>query len=202
MRAELPTWRLTCFLASAAVLGIVALQWLLTDWTAWLRYERSALLTGQWWRLLTAHVVHLDLRHALLNGLAAGLMIWLFASALSWRHWLLTVMLAVSAIDAGLWFLHVEVAWYVGASGVLHGVLAAGTIAWLQQGDGRGWPLLGLLVLKLGYEQLSRGALPLMTGAVVITAAHLYGAGAGALVPWLIRAAPNADADADARTGW
>src|SRR5438270_2120421 len=34
-----------------------------------LRYDRAALAAGQWWRLVTAHVVHLDVRHALLNDL-------------------------------------------------------------------------------------------------------------------------------------
>ena len=34
-----------------------------------LRYDRTALAAGQWWRLLTAHFVHLDFDHAALNSL-------------------------------------------------------------------------------------------------------------------------------------
>ena len=41
---------------------------------ALLRYDRAALAAGQWWRLLTAHVVHLGLEHAALNSLGLVLM--------------------------------------------------------------------------------------------------------------------------------
>ena len=34
-----------------------------------LRYDRSAIAAGGWWRLLTAHIVHLDLHHLILNEL-------------------------------------------------------------------------------------------------------------------------------------
>ena len=42
----------------------------------WLRYSRMAIDQGQFWRLLTAHLVHYDVAHATLN--AAGLiLLWL-----------------------------------------------------------------------------------------------------------------------------
>src|SRR5438876_6738088 len=43
-----------------------------------LRYDRAALAAGQWWRLVTAHVVHLDVRHTLLNELGLSLVVALF----------------------------------------------------------------------------------------------------------------------------
>ena len=46
---------------------------------AMLRYDRSAIAAGGWWRLLTAHIVHLDLHHLLLNELGLVLMWALFA---------------------------------------------------------------------------------------------------------------------------
>ncbi|HEV7714381.1 MAG TPA: hypothetical protein VGO53_02230, partial [Steroidobacteraceae bacterium] len=32
---------------------------------AGLRYERMAIAAGEWWRLITAHFVHIDLEHTL-----------------------------------------------------------------------------------------------------------------------------------------
>src|ERR1700730_14155789 len=40
-----------------------------------LRYDRAGLAAGQWWRLLTGHIVHLDLEHAGLNSLGLVLML-------------------------------------------------------------------------------------------------------------------------------
>ena len=53
-----------------------------------LRYDRAALAAGEAWRLVTAHLVHLDLRHALLNCLGLALMWALFARDYSPRQWL------------------------------------------------------------------------------------------------------------------
>ena len=44
-----------------------------------LRYDRSAIAAGGWWRLLTAHIVHLDVHHLVLNELGIVLMWSLFA---------------------------------------------------------------------------------------------------------------------------
>ncbi len=151
-----------------------------------LRYDRDALAAGQWWRLLSAHVIHLGYEHALLDVAGLALMWALFARDYCGRGWLLILGLGIAAVDAGLWLLSSTTQWYVGSSGVLHGVLAAGTAAHLRARQPDGWVLALFLVGKLVYEQ-SAGALPLTAGGAVIVDAHLYGALGGALAALLLR---------------
>jgi rhomboid family GlyGly-CTERM serine protease len=155
-----------------------------------LRYERAGLARGQLWRLVTAHVIHLDLEHAALNSMGLVLMWALFARDYTPRQWLAIVGGAVVAIDAGLWLVSSTVMWYVGSSGALHGIMAAGTWARLRRRDLEGGILAVFLVAKIGYEQLS-GALPLLSNASgVIVDAHLYGLVGGLAVAALIKPAP------------
>jgi len=151
-----------------------------------LRYDRVGLAQGQWWRLVTGHLVHLDLGHAVLNSLGLLLMWALFARDYRPAQWLMIVLAAMAAIDAGLWLRDSTVAWYVGSSGVLHGVMVAGTLAHLRRGDLDGWLLAVFIVVKLVYEQTA-GALPFSDShAGVVVDAHLYGAAGGALLGgWL-----------------
>jgi len=146
-----------------------------------LRYDRVALAAGQFWRLLTAHVVHLDVRHALLNTLGLALMWALFARDYTPRQWLAIVLGAMAGIDAGLWLCDSTVEWYVGSSGALHGVLAAGALAHLRRGERDRWVLAGLVAVKLAYEHWV-GALPLSGSDPVVVSAHLYGVMGGAAV--------------------
>ena len=145
-----------------------------------LRYERTGLAQGQWWRLVSMHVIHLGPRHALANALALALLWALFARDYSPRAWALIVVAAAAAVDAGLWFLDSTVAWYVGSSGALHGILAAGALGHVRRGERDGWPLVVLVVAKLAYEQWV-GALP-FAGSTVVVSAHLYGVIGGAAV--------------------
>jgi rhomboid family GlyGly-CTERM serine protease len=146
-----------------------------------LRYDRGALAAGQWWRLLTGHWVHLGLRHAVLNALGLALMWALFARDYSPRQWLGIVLGAILAIDAGLWVWDSTLQWYVGSSGVLHGVMAAGTLAHLRRREPDGWLLMAFLIGKLTYEHLV-GPLPLSGTADVVVDAHLFGVAGGAAV--------------------
>jgi len=149
---------------------------------ALLRYDRVGLEAAQWWRLLTAHVVHLDLEHATLNSLGLVLMWALFARDYRAGQWVLIVLTAMAAIDAGLWLRDSTTAWYVGSSGALHGVMAAGTLAHLRRGDLDGWVLAAFIVVKLGFEQHA-GALPFSgSGPGVVVDAHLYGSLGGAAI--------------------
>src|SRR5579862_2980136 len=141
----------------ALLLGVCAALLLIqcggssAEWA--LRYDRDALAAGQWWRLLSAHLIHLGFQHALLD-LAGLALLWaLFAADYSWGAWLLILGLCVLGIDAGLWLLSSTTLWYVGSSGVLHGVLAAGTAAHLRSRQPHGWMLALFLIGKLIYEQ-------------------------------------------------
>jgi rhomboid family GlyGly-CTERM serine protease len=159
------------------VCAVILLPELAGEWArAALRYERAAVASGEWWRLITAHLVHLDLEHAALNALGVVLMWSLFARDFSPRQWLVIVLTTFAAIDAGLWFRDTHVDWYVGASGALHGVMTAGTVAHVRRGDLDGWILAIFIIVKLLYEQWS-GQLPFsQSGVPVVVNAHLYGA--------------------------
>jgi rhomboid family GlyGly-CTERM serine protease len=139
-----------------------------------LRYDRSAIAAGGWWRLLTAHTVHLDTHHLILNELGLVLMWSLFAQDYDPVEWCVIVLSGALAISSGLWWLSPRVAWYVGASGVLHSIMAAGCAKHLAERAWDRWLLLACLCVKLAYEQL-RGH----ETSLVVVDAHLYGAIAG-----------------------
>jgi rhomboid family GlyGly-CTERM serine protease len=156
-----------------------------------LRYDRAAVAAGEWWRFLTAHIVHLDLEHAVLNALGLVLMWALFARDYGARAWVVIVLLSIAAIDAGFWFRDTSLSWYVGSSGALHGVMAAGTLAHVLRRDLDGWILAAFIVVKLAFEQ-STGALPFAEAdASVVVNAHLYGALGGLLGAAVIIARPQ-----------
>jgi rhomboid family GlyGly-CTERM serine protease len=150
------------------------------------RYERTAIRDGQWWRWVTAHLVHLDVSHALLN--AAGLvLLWcLFARACRPSQWPAAIAIVLLALSLGFWFLSPQLRWYVGASGLLHGVFAMGCIGLLRERDVVAWIAACAFAAKLIWEQL-HGPLPLEVHGPVVTQAHLYGAAGGVVAALLIR---------------
>jgi rhomboid family GlyGly-CTERM serine protease len=174
-------------LALVVVLGLLLLPELDGDAAREaLSYQRPALTQGQWWRLLSAHFVHLDFEHAALNGMGVVLMWALFARDYAPLHWLAIYLGAALAVSAGLWFFTPQIDWYVGASGALHGVMTAGTLAHLRRRDLDGWILAVFIMLKLGYEQYS-GALPFAGSPDTVVDAHLYGAIGGVVLALLFR---------------
>jgi len=155
----------------------------------WFSLDREAIATGELWRLVSGHLVHLGLPHLLLN-IAGLLLIWyLIGSAFNRNQWLLVLLIVIIAVDLGLWFLEPQLFWYVGLSGLLHGLLVAG-IAGSLSARRIDVLVLGIAVLgKLTYEQLV-GPLPgseESTGGTVVVAAHLYGAIGGAIgAAWIM----------------
>jgi rhomboid family GlyGly-CTERM serine protease len=153
------------------------------DGRAWLRYERVPIADHEWWRLVTGHIVHLGWTHLVLNVMGLALMWALFYEDYSLRQWALIVLGSMIAIDIGFLVFERQLRWYVGLSGLLHGVMAAGTLAHLRRREPDAWILLPFLVGKLIYEQWI-GTMPYSlesaNGPVVVDA-HLYGTVGAAL---------------------
>lgn len=184
LKGLLATWWLP---ATIIAVGL-ALQLSGGEGLAALRYERTAIAGGEVWRLIAGHWVHLGMGHFVLN--AAGLvLVWYLAgSAYSQLQWLLVIAGSLVVMDAGFWILMPGLDWYVGLSGLLHGMLAAGVVGLWGHRRTEAMVIGAVLAAKLAYE-IVVGPLPgsaATAGGAVITEAHLFGAVGGFLTAWLI----------------
>ncbi len=157
--------------------------------TELLKYDRLAIADGgEYWRLLSGHFAHLGPEHLLLN-IAGLVLVWLLVGRqYTTRQWLIVTVFSLVVISLGFWTLDPNLLWYVGLSGLLHGLLIAGAI-----GSVRTRPVESMIIIvavagKLAYEQVL-GPLPgseATAGGTVITNAHLFGAFGGAMVAALL----------------
>jgi len=147
------------------------------------RYERFAIESGEYWRLVTGHLVHLGFGHLWPNLAALAIIGLLFEDVFGTADWLRVGAASAAAIDLGLYALEPNVVWYVGLSGVLHGYVAAGALALLVRREKLGAVLAICVAAKLTFEQVV-GPVPFTAesvGGPVVVAAHLYGVVGGLL---------------------
>ena len=153
-----------------------------------LRYSREGVNQGALWLLLTGNLVHLGWSHLWLN-LAGLLMVWwFFDTEFSLVEWLWVLLVSGLFVTVGLYLLDPYLIWYVGLSGLLHGLFIAGGIRLLGRDTRFAILLLLLFAAKLAWEQLI-GSLPGtsdMAGGPVVVNAHLYGAVGGAVAVLLL----------------
>lgn len=146
--------------------------------------EKGAVLDGQVYRLVTAHLVHLSRMHTVLNILGLALVTATIWTILSGRGLIRAVLWSGAAISLGWIALQPAGPAYVGFSGITHGIYAYGALHLLRRGPvWMGWVVLGLLALKLGYEFFV-GAVPgaeKEIGGGVALLSHSLGTLGGAL---------------------
>ncbi|MEM7292717.1 MAG: rhombosortase [Pseudomonadota bacterium] len=152
-----------------------------------LRYQREALPLPDWWRFLSANFIHLGWSHWLLNMCGLALVQALVGYRFSASIWCAVILVSCLGVSGGLFALNPKLSWYVGFSGALHGMLAAGALADTVSSAGRqklfGMVILACVASKLLWEQLV-GSLPgsaSAAGGPVVVDSHLYGAVAGIL---------------------
>ena len=151
----------------------------------WLRYDREQILAGQVWRLFTGHLVHLGWQHLLLNLAGLILTYLVFYRYLVDGQGIIAVFVIALGVSAGLLLFNPDLAWYVGLSGLLHGLLMFAAVRAVFDKKNANQKiyitLVILLLIKIGYEQVIG---PMPTSAVlknykIISDAHLYGAVSG-----------------------
>ena len=157
-------------------------------------YNRAAIAEGEYWRLVTGHFVHLGPTHLALN-LAGLVLVWLLVGRyFRTVEWLAVLAVAVVTTSAAFWFVDRHLFWYVGLSGVLHGLLLAGTVRGIRELPTESSIIAAILVAKLAYEQIA-GPMPgseSVSGGEVVVNAHLYGAIGGVIAAaTLWRSAPE-----------
>jgi len=156
-----------------------------------LRYDRVWLGQGELWRMVSGHFAHLSWSHLLLNSAGLALVWFLVGRTYTASSWLLIVVCSLVTIDLAFWFMHPELYWYVGMSGLLHGLLMAAIVGrwrWRPM-DSETLVLLLLVVAKISWEQFA-GPVPgsaATAGGPVVVNAHLYGAVGGILGALLIK---------------
>jgi rhomboid family GlyGly-CTERM serine protease len=152
---------------------------------------RRHLLGAEPWRAITAHIVHINWKHALINAAAIVVVARLFAPDLGARRQLLTLVAGAAAISIGLALFYPGITWYRGLSGVLHGLFFAGSTTWLMKAKPRNWRRLWLPAalffggwIKIVLEQPPGAQTPYAEwlGANTVPQAHLIGAICGTLL--------------------
>ncbi len=195
-------WRVCIVLSALALLA--------TYWPHALetfRLDRNLFFSGEVWRLLSGHLVHMNTPHLMLNLLALFLLCELLWLDLDWRQAVGLLLFAAFATAAALLTWHPGLAWYAGLSGVLHGLWAGCALHGLQAATSAASPTapsgqarwstqrricavaLALLCLKLAlefhYGPSQRTAQAI--GGTVVAVSHAYGALSGILYLFICR---------------
>lgn len=172
-------------LSALIILGLAALS---STANPALQYQRSALEHWQLWRLFSAHLVHLNLTHATLNLAGLWLIIFWVGSDRSRASWCLAGPLIGLGISLALYIGQPNISYYLGLSGVLHGLLVFGLAPMCLQKQPAGWAGLIAVSIKLCYEQIIPGgnsATEVLIAGPVVSIAHVYGALSGALLAFI-----------------
>ncbi len=147
-----------------------------------LMYERAGIVDGEWWRLVTGHLVHGDIGHLAANLLALTLLGGVLESLqrLGIKTLLLLVSFGIVVIDAMLWLNLPGLERYCGFSGVLNTLFIAAVYGqWRGSGDWL-YPALAVGGLgKIAIESVSAGAVLPLSSLPSVTEAHFAGYVAG-----------------------
>lgn len=166
----------------------LAMQVTGSDGQALFRYQRAAILEGEYWRLITGHLIHGTWSHWFLNMLGLAL-VWAIYPRYFGHASVLLLCLGIALVTSmTLLVWDPAVMWYVGMSALLHGLFTAWSVLDLLRGRRVALIPLVLVSVKLVYEQMM-GPVPASeasAGLPILVDAHLYAALAGVVLAGLL----------------
>jgi len=141
------------------------------------RYQPDWWTESEYWRGFTAHWVHANWQHLVLN--ATGLILCMTIASPKWPVWRWVVYNMYLAIGISTLFTlrNPELHWYVGYSGILFGIYLLAAVDLYRRNRTIALLLGAAIVIKVVLEQFSdiRIGSGDLIGIPVIIDAHLYG---------------------------
>jgi len=151
----------------------------------WLRYQSAEVSNGELWRILTANFCHSNWNHWMLNIAGLWLMDLFYRPVLSQkvRMFLLVTCMLLNVLMLHLWM---DIRWYVGLSGALHGYLIGGALLSWNKAKTLNFAIILITSIKLVIESLweINLATEKLIGANVLEEAHSFGA-VSSVIFWL-----------------
>jgi rhomboid family GlyGly-CTERM serine protease len=149
-----------------------------------LAYDRDQINDFQWWRLITGHFLHTNTVHLLLNTVGLTLLWALHGYYYNIARYLIQFFALCLGTSISLYLFSEQMGWYVGLSGVLHGLFVIGAYFDIKQKIKTGWLMFIGVWLKVIHEQIfgaSEEVAQLIAANVAIDA-HLYGTMTGSII--------------------
>lgn len=149
----------------------------------WASLSLISIQNGEYWRLFTAHLIHLDWEHFAMNIIGMGLCILAFQSHLPAKHWLLSFVFIALFSSLCLLASYDPYKRYMGFSDVLHGWILLGALSIAREEFKLSLAIFVLFWIKileenLGLQFFTSGNLD---STHIATESHLYGAIGGML---------------------
>lgn len=143
----------------------------------YLAYDRVEIQQFQLWRFITGNLLHTNANHLYMN-LAGVLLLWaLHGWYFNLQQYTAILLFLSISTTLGIYVFASQLHWYVGLSGLLHGVMLLGAYFDIRKGLKSGWLLLLGVIVKVAHEQIfgaSQDIANLINANVAIDA-HLYG---------------------------
>jgi rhomboid family GlyGly-CTERM serine protease len=141
------------------------------------RFESDWPSTGEVWRLVTAHWVHVGWIHLLVNTLGLAICVGLTRPNWSIKRWVIQSICIAFGISILCTLQNPALSWYVGFSGVLYGLYFLAAYDLYSRDRLIAGLIAGAVVVKIVIEQYTSYDLTSedLIGAPVIVDAHLYG---------------------------
>jgi rhomboid family GlyGly-CTERM serine protease len=150
----------------------------------WFAYDRNQLNNYQWWRLITGHFLHTNTTHLQLNTAGLTLLWALHGHYYKMPCYLIQFFVLWLGTAIGLYLFDEQMQWYVGLSGVLHGLFIIGAYFDIRQKFKTGWIMLIGVWLKVVHEQIYGASeeVAQLIAANVAVDAHLFGTITGSII--------------------
>ena len=136
----------------------------------------SKLHSGEYWRIVSGHFIHISWTHYAMNISGLVLLSFIYPTFFSHYRWILCVLLIAILISFALVLFSDDLKWYVGFSGVLSGLFAAAAIENFQTNRVMNTAILVLLTVYIAFQVYSGELVPgAIDGLSTSSYAHLFG---------------------------